>query len=345
MKTRINFMLILLISTLLLLGLAQNAMAKVFKWKICMGFTSMKGNWPVNRFAKALQKEFRGKIDFQIFEPGEHPYSPSDVVKPVRDNIMQIGFSNAIYTQGLSPRMGMSELPFMFGSAEEFLAMMDDPAFSDLFDYILAGQLKEWNQFPIAWFTYGGYMFAGPRWVDDFDSWKGLRIRVHGRLSADMMKAFATPVNVVWDEVYTGLQRKMIDGFITATGGAYPAKLFENTKWVTINDYSMGFFWLTCNQDAFNELPKELQDRFMKVCNEQRKLLQAAYFTKDEHTIKMSMKYYGVRFKYMDPSFREKVRERMRPIWEEWAKRAGGKAFDFLKRVEEFHKEYSKSHK
>jgi len=42
-------------------------------------------------------------------------------------------------------------------------------------------------------------MFAGPKWVDDFDSWKGLRARAYSKPIADMLKIFnAVPVNVSW---------------------------------------------------------------------------------------------------------------------------------------------------
>ncbi len=85
---------------------------------------------------------------------------------------------------------------------------------------------------------------------------------------ANMIKIFgAVPVNVTWAEVYTALQRKMIDGFMTATAGAYPAKLYEPVKWVTINDYSVGLHWLSVNKEAFNALPKDVpnQDDLQKI--------------------------------------------------------------------------------
>jgi TRAP-type C4-dicarboxylate transport system substrate-binding protein len=285
-----------------------------------------------------------GQIKIQGFQPGEHPYKPADVMKAVRDGIMQIGFTTSLYTQGIFPQMGLQDLPFMFGSVEEFLKMMENPDFKDLFDYILGKPCNDWNQVPIAWFAYGGYMFAGPSWVDNFNDWEGQRIRVYSKPMADMVRIFgAAPVNVTWAEVYTALQRKMIDGFVTATAGAYPAKLYESVKWVTINDYAVGLHWLSVNKDALNALPKDTRNKFMNACQKYMKVLQEDYFLEDAKCIKLSMKNNGVRFKYMDPEFREEARKKMMPSWSEWAEKIGGKAPKMLERVNEYHKEYQEN--
>jgi TRAP-type C4-dicarboxylate transport system substrate-binding protein len=340
------FAAICLCATLVVVIGPGSAQAEVIKWKAAMGMAFAKGYGPVEKFIKAVEADMGGQLKIQAFQPGEHPYKPADVMKAVRDGIMQMGFTSNIYTQGLFPQMGLQDLPFLFGSPEEFLAMMEDPEFKDLFNYLLGGPCQKWNQTPIAWFAYGGYMFAGPRWVDNYDSWKGLRIRVYSKPMARMIKLFGgVPVNVTWAEVYTALQRKMIDGFMTATAGAYPAKLYESVKWVTINDYSVGLHWLSVNKDAFNKLPKNLKDKFMASCQKNMKILQKDYFMEDAICIKMSMKVNGVRFKYMDPPFREDVRQKMMAQWQEWAAQAGGKASEMVKRADQFHQKYLKSKK
>jgi TRAP-type C4-dicarboxylate transport system substrate-binding protein len=189
-------------------------------------------------------------------------------------------------------------------------------------------------------------MFAGPSWVDDFKSWEGQRIRIYSKPMAEMIKLFgAVPVNVTWAEVYTALQRKMIDGFMTATAGAYPAKLYESVKWVTINDYSVGLHWLSVNKTAFNELPQDLQQKFMQACQDNAKILQDDYFLEDARTIKLSMKNNGVRFKYMDPKFREAVRSKMKPQWMNWTKTAGSDAAAMVERADAYHSKYAKGSK
>jgi TRAP-type C4-dicarboxylate transport system substrate-binding protein len=256
---------------------------------------------------------------------------------------MDIGFTTSLYTQGILPQMGVQDLPFLFDTPEEFLTMMDDPEFEDIKEFILTDPLKKWRQTPITWFAYGGYMFAGPKWVEDFDSWQGLRVRVYSKPMAQMVKMFgAVPVNVTWAEVYTALQRKMIDGFMTATAGAYPAKLFESTKWVTLNDYSVGLHFLTINDRALNSLPEDLRQTFLEACRVNTKILQDDYFLEDARAIKMAMKTNGVRFKAMNPVLKKATREKMYPQWITWADKYsyGGETERIIDRINEFHEMY-----
>ena len=317
------------------------ANAKVYKWKACIGLAFAKGYPHVKEFFQNIEKGTNGQIKINVFQPGEHPYSVADVMKAVNDNIMQMGFSLNIYTQSVRPQMGLQDLPFLYSSTAEFEAMMKDEKYKDFYNYVLGTPLEEYNQMPVAWFPYHGYMFAGSNFVEDFNSFKGQRIRIYSKPMAHMIKLFGgVPVNITWDEVYTALQRKMADGFVTCIYPAYAAGLYEVSKYVTITDFSMGLHWISVNKDAFSQLPKDLQNKFLKICAEQSILLRKASNELDAYAIKDAMRVNGVRFKWMDPKLREETREKMKPAWEDWAKLTGGKSAEMLERVNEFHRNY-----
>jgi TRAP-type C4-dicarboxylate transport system substrate-binding protein len=308
-----------------------------------MSMGSAKGTKPAYDFLKRVEKDCKGKIEIKLFEPGEHPYTPTDVLKAVRKNTFQIAFTMSSYAQGLFKEMGLPDLPNLVEGKDEFLAMIENPEYKDVLDYSLINPLKSYNQFPIGWYAPGGYMFAGPRFVDDLESWKGLRIRIYSDLMAKMMKIYgASPVNVSWDEVYTSLARNMIDGFLTALMPAYAAKLYEpnTTKWVTLNEFQVGLHFLTINQETFDKFPKELQETFSMACKENTKWMQAEFKRLLDESYTAAMNEYGVRLKAIDPKLKEEVRNRMKPLYEDWAKSVGGDAQKMLERVEAHHKAY-----
>ena len=337
------FMAVLMASTEL------EAQTKVYNWKVAMGLSKYKGHFPVDNFVKAIEKATDGRIRMQYLQPGEHPYSPVDVFKAVRDNVMQIAFTLSIYTQSVFPQMGFQDLPFMFSADQnEFLAMTKDAGYKDIWEYVMLDPLRQNNQMLMGWFANPGYMFSGPKWIDDLESWKGLRVRVYSKPMSEMIKLFnAVPVNVSWDEVSSALSRKMIDGFLTATTGAYGAKLYEfpTTKWVTMVDWAVGVTWISMNKKAFDELPKDLQDKVLAACAEQQPILQEAYNRDDQYATSMMMRNYGVKTKFMDPALVEQVRTKMQPIWQDAAKDMGPKAVDMIKRVNAFHEKYVKEKK
>jgi TRAP-type C4-dicarboxylate transport system substrate-binding protein len=345
---------VLIVAMVLTLAFSLTAAAaaedkQVYKWKVCMGLSKYKGHQPVDDFLKAVEEATDGRLQFQYLQPGEHPYSPVDVMKAVKDNVMQIGFTLSIYTQSIFPQMGLQDLPFMFSADQnEFLAMTMDPEFKDIWDYVLLDPLDQYNQMLMGWFANPGYMFAGPKWVDDFNSWDGLRIRIYSKPMGEMIKLFgAVPVNVSWNEVSTALQRNMIDGFLTATTGAYGAKLYEfpSVKWVTMVDWAVGVSWISMNKKAFEELPKDLQEKVLAACKEQQPILQQAYRDIDYMATSNMMRYYGVKCKFMDPKLIEQAREKMQPIWQEHSKNMGPNAEEIIDRINKFHTKYMKTRK
>jgi len=320
------------------------AAEKVFQLKAAMGLGSAKGTKPAYDFLRRVEKSCGGRIKILFYEPGEHPYTPTDVLKAVKKNTFQIAFTMSSYAQGLVKEMGLPDLPNLFEGKDEFLAMIENPEYKDVLDYSLGDPLRSYGQFPIGWYAPGGYMFAGPRFVENLESWKGLRIRIYSDLMAKMMKLYgASPVYVTWDEVYTALARNMIDGFLTALMPAYQAKLYEpkTTKWVTLNDFQVGLHFLTLNQDTFDKFPKDLQNTFMRACKEETKWMQNKFAQLLNESYTAAMKEYGVRLKAIDPKLKEEVRKKMKPLYEEWAKSIGGNSSKMLERVEVHHKNYT----
>ena len=52
---------------------------------------------------------------------------------------------------------------------------------------------------------------------------------------------------------------------------------------------------------------------------------------------------HGTKIAAMNPAFREQVREKMRPIWDNWAEEIGPPAPELLQRVDKFHAKWIES--
>jgi TRAP-type C4-dicarboxylate transport system substrate-binding protein len=104
----------------------------------------------------------------------------------------------------------------------------------------------------------------------------------------------------------------------------------------------MGLHFISVNNDALNELPADLREKFLAACNKLNRDLQKATFEKDAYAIKQAMRENGARFKWMEPNLREEARQKMAPSWEKWVKRTGGDAEKILTKINKFHDEYLK---
>jgi TRAP-type transport system periplasmic protein len=156
--------------------------------------------------------------------------------------------------------------------------------------------------------------------------WKGKKLRVYGSESADLAKALgAAPVSIPFGEVYTALQRGVVDGAMTSATNAEPMKFFEVSKFMNFWNLSGGSTeWLATNVKAWNALPKDLQDvvqAALKAVDFENKEWADAKALDDrarKRVVELGMTI-------VDPSPEEiaKARQASRSAWDIWLKRTG----------------------
>ena len=156
--------------------------------------------------------------------------------------------------------------------------------------------------------------------------WKGKKFRVYGSESADLAKALgAAPVSIPFGEVYTALQRGVVDGAMTSATNAEPMKFFEVSKFMNFWNLSGGSTeWLAVNTKVWNALPKDLQDvvqASLKAINFEDKQwsdAKALDARARQRVVELGMTI-------VDPAPEEitKARQASRAAWDIWLKRTG----------------------
>lgn len=102
--------------------------------------------------------------------------------------------------------------------------------------------------------------------VQKLSDLKGMKLRGAGTLYVPFMRALdTTPVNIPIPEIYTSLERGVVDGF------AHPALGFRGHGWHKIAKYIIDHpVWspnatILINQKTWNGIPKDLQDIIVKT--------------------------------------------------------------------------------
>ena len=76
-----------------------------------------------------------------------------------------------------------------------------------------------------------------------------------------MFKAFgASPTTINFNEVYTALQTKVVDGQENPLSLIDTAKLYEVQKYVAITNHMWDGFWFLANKKAFEAMPANLRE-------------------------------------------------------------------------------------
>jgi TRAP-type C4-dicarboxylate transport system substrate-binding protein len=168
------------------------------------------------------------------------------------------------------------------------------------------------------------YQFMGrgkpPRALADF---KGLRVRAIGGMGDAMLRLGAIPTSMDATEVYTALERGVVDAAAfpgTSSHAAY--RTYEVAKWFTDNiAIGVGASPIIINNDAWAALPPQYQKLLEEVPPLAYAEYKRVYKAADEKNVPL-FKKKGVEFiHYSDEELAEFRRVAGQPVWEEWVAR------------------------
>ena len=154
------------------------------------------------------------------------------------------------------------------------------------------------------------------------ESWKGMRVRAIGGIGDAMRQLGAVPTSVDATEVYTSLERGVVEAASfpsTYSHGAF--KTYELGKWFTEN---MSPGTQACpiliNEEAWKALP----DAYKKVVEEAKpkayEALKAAYKEADDKFLPLFRKRGLTFVRFSDAELAEFRRIGSQPVWDEWVK-------------------------
>ena len=298
---------------------ASRANAADFEWKLFTFFNV--NDMPTNfhrQFAEDLTKATNGRLKVTVYAGGELPYKISDVLRVVAGNQVQLGDISPGAHLGEMPGMNVFDVPFACTSMEGFAKAVNaarptiDGYLKDKYDVVT---LLHWTM-PAQQL----WLSKKPQSLDDI---KGNKLRMWSRMHTGMLqKLGATGVTVTAAEVVAALDRKVIDGAITATIPAYDWRLYDNAKYGYLLSFQMGHQLIGVNGAEFRKLPADLQ----KIVLDKSAEWQVRYIKAIEDAdLAARARFKDKGGDLVEPAAadRKKARELMQPILEQWAKENG----------------------
>src|SRR6202023_1540853 len=165
------------------------------------------------------------------------------------------------------------------------------------------------------------------------DDYKGFKIRVPiSPLWTSMFKAFdASPASINFNEVYSALQTKIVEGQENPLALISTAKIYEVQKYCSLTNHMWDGFWLLANRRAWDKVPEDLRVILARNIN-------AAALKEREDTAKLNanlrgeLESKGLVFNQPDVTpFREKLRSA--GFYSEWKGKYGDQAWAILEKA------------
>lgn len=273
----------------------------------------------LNAVAAKVKEKSGGRMEIRV-HPASSLYPGPELIPAVLDGRAEMAPVLSAYLTDVFLEMGVLELPFMTSSIAEHRKAAE--ALRPFYVEMMARRGLKLMTIH-AWPSQQMFSNTPIRTLAD---WKGRKLRVYGAESADLVRSLGgAPVSIPFGEVYTALQRGVVDGAMTSATNAEPMKFFEVSKFLNYW-YLTGasIEWLAVNQKAWDALPKDLQavvqDSLKEVRFEDKEWEDAQAW---DDRARARAKELGMTI--VDPSREEidRARAASRGAWDSWLKRTG----------------------
>ena len=306
---------------------ARPADAAEFTYKLATG---QDPTHPVNKRSQEAIDRIReatgGKLEIRLF-PANQLGSDTDLLGQVRNGGVEFFNEAASILATLVPAAGIVNVGFAFTSEEQVWKAMD-------------GALGAYIQSQI---EKVGLLTASPVWANGFreitsstkpihtpDDLQGFKIRVPAApiLTSLFQALGAGPTPINFNELYSALQTKLVEGQENPLPIISTAKLYEVQKYCSMTNHVWDGYYILANRRAMMRLPKDIQDvvhrEFTRAGMEERKDISELSVS-----LKKDLAAKGLNFVDVNPaSFRDKLRSTS--FYKDWRAKFGDQAWKLL---------------
>ncbi len=306
----------------LVLSLTYPAQAQT-EWKMALGDASGGTQWALGeRFAKLVDAYSGGEIKVALFPNGQLG-SEQETVQNCRLGTLDFSVAAINNITPFSPTVGLFTLPYLILSVDEAVTLTQGPIGEEL----VQNTIKSAGVRILGW-SYSGFrrLSNSKRPITKPADLKGLTIRVpKNAIMIDSYKSWGvSPTPMAWDEVFTALQQKVLDGQDTPLITQYVMKFYEVQKYITKIRYVFLLEPLVMSERLFQRQSPEVQKILLRAGKEAQEFCRQ-FLILFEDSIEKELNGKGLEI--LDPADGEKewIDKATKTVWPKFYKSVGGK--------------------
>lgn len=254
------------------------AHAAEFTYKLATG---QDPSHPVNKRAQEAIDRIRaatnGRLEIRLF-PANQLGSDTDLLSQVRSGGVEFFNQASVVLSTLVPAAGIVNTGFAFSDYDQVWKAMD----GSLGTYVRA-QIEKTGVLTMSkpWDNGFRHVTTSTKPVRTPDDLRGLKLRVPAApmLSSLFQALGASPTPINFNEVYSSLQTKLVEGEENPLPIISTARLYEVQKYCSLTNHVWDAYWILGNRRAVERLPKDIQEivrrEFDKAASDERADIQA----------------------------------------------------------------------
>ena len=218
------------------------------------------------KFADLVAEKSGGEVEIQVF-PSSQLGSQRDLVEGLTFGTVDVVLTGTAVLGNFLPEIAVFDLPFIFRDRQHAFKALDTVGME-------MGVKLEPQGMKVLCFMENGIrnMTNNVRPIKEPEDMKGLKIRVMEQpVYIEMMKALgASPTPMAFSELFTSLQKGVIDGQENPAAHIYTKRFFEVQKYISKTEHTYAAEPLLISLIAWNGLTPEQQKAVQEAADEAR---------------------------------------------------------------------------
>ena len=279
-------------------------------------------------WAKRVEKDSGGRIKIDIYPSMSLGGTPPQLIRQVRDGVVDIVWTVNGYTAGQFPRSEVFELPFVHTNN----VVATNLAMREMFDQYLAPEYEGLKVIVLHVHAGQGIQMVDKpvRKVNDLE---GTKMRIPTRTGAWLLEALgANPVGMPVPDLPQALSKKVVDGALIPWEIIPALKIQELTKYQIEGEDRVRFgtttFQISMNKKKYDSLPADLRAVIDKNSGRDFAVEVGRIWTRSEEGgLKVALKD-GNEHIVIPKAELKKFEQRLQPVIDRWIADVKGKGID-----------------
>ncbi len=218
------------------------------------------------KFADLVAEKSKGEIEIQVF-PSSQLGSQRDLVEGLTFGTVDVVLTGTAVLGNFLPEIAVFDLPFIFRDRQHAFKALDTIGME-------MGVKLEPQGMKLLCFMENGIrnMTNNVRSIKGPEDMKGLKVRVMEQpVYIEMMKALgASPTPMAFSELFTSLQKGVIDGQENPAAHIYTKRFFEVQKYISKTEHAYAAEPVLISLATWNGLTPEQQEIVQEAADEAR---------------------------------------------------------------------------
>src|SRR3954471_1448202 len=276
----------------------------------------------------AIRQETNGRVDIRVF-PSNQLGSDTDSLSQLRSGALEFFSLSPLILQTLVPNAAISGIGFAWSGYDKVWPALD----GDLGAYV-RGQIDKAGLYAFDKIWDNGFrqITSSTKPILTPSDLQNFKIRVPvSPLWTSMFKALdASPTSINFNEVYSALQTKIVEGQENPIALISSAKLYEVQKYLSKTNHMWDGYWLLASGRVWNRLPQDVRQVIQKNINE-KALAQREDLAKLNVSLESELAAKGMQISNPEGSaFRAKLQSA--GFYKEWRQKFGDEAWKVLEK-------------